>query len=227
MGEHQHGLYAMPSLVDKQTLTISPSNNGPLLLEGPKNSVAAEPERENYSRGGKFDIPGIDATTAKQVLLLGYYKVPDSSTVKLAPTVNKLQITASSLSDREKPRGDKPSTLHPGDSYLPLGYPFVVPDGFYGQEEPRKDYNSTLIDVGIEALKGFKLSFVFSVEFVRFCLELVPWSKASFKELENKELKAIVVLMVVLIITLIQLVKSGVSFFYIFHYSTCFLREER
>ena len=38
VGEHQHGLYAMPSLVDKKTLTISPASNGPLLLEGPQNS---------------------------------------------------------------------------------------------------------------------------------------------------------------------------------------------
>jgi hypothetical protein len=37
VGEHDHGLYAMPSLVDEQTLTISPSSTGPLLLEGPRN----------------------------------------------------------------------------------------------------------------------------------------------------------------------------------------------
>ncbi len=37
MGEHEHGLYAMPSLVDEQTLTIAPSTTGPLLLEGPQN----------------------------------------------------------------------------------------------------------------------------------------------------------------------------------------------
>lgn len=38
VGEHDHGLYAMPSLVDEETLTISPSTSGPLLLEGPKNN---------------------------------------------------------------------------------------------------------------------------------------------------------------------------------------------
>jgi serine/threonine-protein kinase/endoribonuclease IRE1 len=37
VGEHEHGLYAMPSLVDEQTLTISPTSNGPLLIEGPQN----------------------------------------------------------------------------------------------------------------------------------------------------------------------------------------------
>lgn len=37
VGEHDHGLFAMPSLVDEQTLTISPSSTGPLLLEGPQS----------------------------------------------------------------------------------------------------------------------------------------------------------------------------------------------
>jgi len=37
VGEHDHGLYAMPSLVDEETLTIAPSSTGPLLLEGPQN----------------------------------------------------------------------------------------------------------------------------------------------------------------------------------------------
>ncbi len=37
VGEHEHGLYAMPSLVDEETLTIAPSSTGPLLLEGPQN----------------------------------------------------------------------------------------------------------------------------------------------------------------------------------------------
>ena len=46
VGEHEHGLYAMPSLVDQQTLTIAPAANGPLLLEGPQN---LSPNSENPS----------------------------------------------------------------------------------------------------------------------------------------------------------------------------------
>lgn len=42
VGEHEHGLYAMPSLVDEETLTISPASNGPLLLEGPQNFENSE-----------------------------------------------------------------------------------------------------------------------------------------------------------------------------------------
>ena len=37
VGEHEHGLFAVPSLVDEETLMISPAKNGPLLLEGPRN----------------------------------------------------------------------------------------------------------------------------------------------------------------------------------------------
>ena len=62
VGEHDHGLYAMPSLVDEQTLTISPNSNGPLLLEGPQNfAVPSEINIEviSGSRGLKVDPLGI------------------------------------------------------------------------------------------------------------------------------------------------------------------------
>jgi len=37
VGEHEHGLFAVPSLVDEQTMMISPAQNGHLLIEGPRN----------------------------------------------------------------------------------------------------------------------------------------------------------------------------------------------
>merc|ERR1719245_2981903 len=36
VGEHEHGLFAVPSLVDKETMMISPA--GYLQIEGPKNT---------------------------------------------------------------------------------------------------------------------------------------------------------------------------------------------
>ncbi len=55
VGEHEHGLYAMPSLVDEQTLTISPTTNGPLLLEGPQNfQVPTEINLVRYSQNVFF-----------------------------------------------------------------------------------------------------------------------------------------------------------------------------
>ena len=41
VGEHEHGLFAVPSLVDEQTMMISPAKNGHLLIEGPRNADAA------------------------------------------------------------------------------------------------------------------------------------------------------------------------------------------
>ncbi len=41
VGEFAHGLFAVPSLVDEQTLLISPARNTPLLIEGPKAETAA------------------------------------------------------------------------------------------------------------------------------------------------------------------------------------------
>nr|CAD7261171.1 unnamed protein product [Timema shepardi] len=42
IGEHRHGLYAFPSLVDTQTPTIAPGQiGGPLLLEGPRPMVGS------------------------------------------------------------------------------------------------------------------------------------------------------------------------------------------
>ena len=37
VGEHRHGLYALPSFVDQNTVTIGPAQTGILLLEGPSH----------------------------------------------------------------------------------------------------------------------------------------------------------------------------------------------
>ena len=39
MGEHDHGLYAMPSFVDEKALTI---RTWPLLLEGPQHEFSQQ-----------------------------------------------------------------------------------------------------------------------------------------------------------------------------------------
>ena len=59
MGEHEHGLYAMPSLVDEETLTISPASNGPLLLEGPKD-YEMPPDSEVTINGIKNTKASVD-----------------------------------------------------------------------------------------------------------------------------------------------------------------------
>ena len=46
----------MPSLVDEETLTISPASNGPLLLEGPENFQM--PQNSEITLGGITDSRG-------------------------------------------------------------------------------------------------------------------------------------------------------------------------
>ena len=86
VGEHEHGLFAMPSLVDEETLTISPGSNGPLLLEGPKNFAVPEEININgitHTDEGSTDdplgIPNQKETGVKDgsVLLFGEFKVHD------------------------------------------------------------------------------------------------------------------------------------------------------
>lgn len=47
VGEHDHGLYAMPSLVDERTFRISPVA-GPPLLEGPVDANGLQEARDNF-----------------------------------------------------------------------------------------------------------------------------------------------------------------------------------
>ncbi len=66
VGEFAHGLFAVPSLVDEQTLLISPARNTPLLIEGPKAETAAASadiaadleasQTETILKNGKFPI---------------------------------------------------------------------------------------------------------------------------------------------------------------------------
>jgi len=89
VGEHDHGLYAMPSLVDEETLTIAPTSTGPLLLEGPQNfEVPDEIElrgiRNNFAhKNDNADPLGIplessnDGKQKSSVLLFGKFSKID------------------------------------------------------------------------------------------------------------------------------------------------------
>ena len=72
------GLYAMPSLVDEQTITIFPSSSGPLLIEGPKPEfhIDSNPGIQGSDPNSNEDplsLPGIVdiADPEKSVLLFG------------------------------------------------------------------------------------------------------------------------------------------------------------
>lgn len=95
IGEHNHGLYALSSLVDKNTITISTEHNQRLLLEGPNNEGQATGDSppnladhaHNINLHFKLKDLRMDQYT-NAYLLLGHYKVPELNTNWL-PAINK------------------------------------------------------------------------------------------------------------------------------------------
>lgn len=79
VGEHNSRLYAVPSLVDVSTVSVTPKNFGRLLLEGPMTSssdsvVVVETVQDDL-------VPS--AVEESNLILLGYHEVPDISARKL------------------------------------------------------------------------------------------------------------------------------------------------
>jgi serine/threonine-protein kinase/endoribonuclease IRE1 len=57
IGEHLHGLYALPSLADQNTVTIGPAQTSTLLLEGPSNLQSHQEPTLHYY--GSSSSPGL------------------------------------------------------------------------------------------------------------------------------------------------------------------------
>ncbi|CAK1547091.1 unnamed protein product [Leptosia nina] len=80
IGEHNHGLYALSSLVDKNTVTISTGHSRPLLLEGPAlESETTEKPTYEY-KNIHYQLNDINLHVTPPYLLLGHYKVPELTT---------------------------------------------------------------------------------------------------------------------------------------------------
>ncbi|XP_077295002.1 serine/threonine-protein kinase/endoribonuclease IRE1-like [Arctopsyche grandis] len=88
VGEHNHGLYALSSLVDKNTITISSDGPQPLLLEGPvENGKDTEMKNVNNKNGipnykqninVHFNVKRNEQNELSSgYLLLGHYSVPE------------------------------------------------------------------------------------------------------------------------------------------------------
>lgn len=56
IGEHLHGLYALPSLVDQNLVKITISEVGPLLLEGPESSESPRAYPEYKIAGHNYNV---------------------------------------------------------------------------------------------------------------------------------------------------------------------------
>lgn len=82
VGEHNHGLYALSSLVDKNTITISTGHAQPLLLEGPTETEPKSEETYQYEpfKNVHYKLKDLNLHVSAPYLLLGHYKVPELTT---------------------------------------------------------------------------------------------------------------------------------------------------
>ena len=55
VGEHLHGLYALPSLVDANVMTIEGKNDGVLLLEGPRTMSREYEGRDDFVSSSELE----------------------------------------------------------------------------------------------------------------------------------------------------------------------------
>ncbi|XP_049868992.1 serine/threonine-protein kinase/endoribonuclease ire-1 [Pectinophora gossypiella] len=89
VGEHNHGLYALSSLVDKNTITISTGHAQPLLIEGPATEklVDSDQRYEPY-KNVHYKLNDLNLHVSAPYLLLGHYKVPELTTTWLPKLPN-------------------------------------------------------------------------------------------------------------------------------------------
>ncbi|XP_043279722.1 serine/threonine-protein kinase/endoribonuclease IRE1 isoform X2 [Venturia canescens] len=100
IGEHRHGLYALPSLVDYSIPTIS-SNAGHMMLEGPhtipdvyknEDTIPAPGDNVKVTRIENLGDDYQSVLDDKKFIMLGHYKVP----AEYKPHNQQLQITGRS-----------------------------------------------------------------------------------------------------------------------------------
>ena len=200
VGEHDHGLYAMPSLVDEKALTI---RTRPLLLEGPQNELPPQPHQED-----PLNIPLPKDTARGASLVFGYYDVPEKLTVSLTPAGTQLQLTGNTYS----PQGHTnhiPAILPPQPSIVPhlgeghVGYP-STPRNDTDFDTVGIDEQFPAVHFGFRQLVTLNATFVFSQEFLEFGKELLPFTADWLMAMENKELKAITLLLAALLFVLFR-----------------------
>lgn len=81
VGEYEHGLFALDSYVDEDTVTVAPRNKV-RLIEGPPSF-----EQKNYS--GSSNYPNMQGNTNQDtaVLIMGYHEVPEESWRRMYPAL--------------------------------------------------------------------------------------------------------------------------------------------
>jgi len=195
VGEHEHGLFAVPSLVDEKTMMISPSRErGQLLLEG--NTLLPE---DIGMQPGKQAHPFKQEPIPKDkssVLLFGYYQVPDYSGISIhAP--NQIQLTTS-------------QAMFPFevDHIQMIEGPEVRNTSETEESRPQLPYDEEELSRGLESIVQLNSSFLLSSELPVFLMnQLVPMMMYSLPEVENKELKVVVLAVLLTVAWFVRFVK--------------------
>ena len=77
------------------------------------------------------------------------------------------------------------------------------------QKEPPKEYDEDILNLGLDALKSFNVTFVTSKEFLLFGKEVIKCVNVNLGQVENKELKIIVVLLCIGIYVLFRIMQKN------------------
>ncbi|XP_066254713.1 serine/threonine-protein kinase/endoribonuclease IRE1-like [Euwallacea similis] len=103
IGKHHHGLYAIPSLVDQNAVTITASDDGPLLLEGPDAPDPPKLYLEYPIPGQNYKLPAealpdqtfqsLSGFDGHLVIYTGHYNVPNYTKADfLGPNIPVRQV---------------------------------------------------------------------------------------------------------------------------------------
>lgn len=91
-------MYALSSLVDKNTITISTGHTRPLLLEGPTEVITNDNKYEPF-KNVHYKLNDLNLHVSAPYLLLGHYKVPELTTTWMPELPNTNFIDTESHSN--------------------------------------------------------------------------------------------------------------------------------
>lgn len=208
VGEHEHGLFAVPSLVDEKTRMISPTGReGQLLIEGPENiGPSIDIGLKGKGRATSHSETGHNRDSKQKdkssLLLFGYYQVPGYSPVAQSPALAPFQLTTSQtlfpfqvneVQVIEGPEFDptlseKEKTEHIGES---------------------SQVDNKALTEGLISIKQLNTTFIFSNEMINFFQhQVLPLSRESIQQMENKEMKLVMVVVLLTAIWFVRFVKQ-------------------
>ncbi|KAK2585144.1 hypothetical protein KPH14_008650 [Odynerus spinipes] len=189
IGQHRHGLYALPSLVDSTTATIS-SKTDYLLLEGPLTIAQIHKNDNRVPLPGDHVVIGDinmahngyqSITREKSIVTLGHYKVPAEYKFKQQP----LQITGRSDAVVEVETSSKNSTTKDLPAALPDNAPMTGNTMQHEQNWRRilaESYKASKKWLNQQENKGLKVALIILVG----CIVTMFWYfNAQFKEFQQ------------------------------------------